>query len=54
MIGYHERELEEIPGGSELGLGCSNPVISNCAINLVPDKRQAFPEAFRVLKPGGK
>jgi len=28
-------------------------VLSNCVINLVPDKRRAFAEIFRVLKPGG-
>jgi arsenite methyltransferase len=28
-------------------------VISNCVINLVPDKHKAFSEIFRVLKPGG-
>lgn len=29
-------------------------VISNCVLNLVPDKQLAFEEIFRVLKPGGK
>lgn len=28
-------------------------VISNCVLNLVPDKTKAFKEVFRVLKPGG-
>ncbi len=29
-------------------------VISNCVINLVPDKRRVFTEAFRALRPGGR
>ncbi|WP_054030453.1 arsenite methyltransferase [Desulfatitalea tepidiphila] len=29
-------------------------IISNCVINLAPDKRKVFAEALRVLKPGGR
>ena len=29
-------------------------VISNCVLNLVPDKARAFAEVFRVLRPGGR
>jgi arsenite methyltransferase len=28
-------------------------VVSNCVLNLVPDKRKAFAEMFRIIKPGG-
>ena len=28
-------------------------ILSNCVLNLVPDKKKAFSEIFRVLKPGG-
>jgi len=28
-------------------------VVSNCVLNLVPDKRKAFAEIWRVLRPGG-
>jgi ubiquinone/menaquinone biosynthesis C-methylase UbiE len=133
-IGYTEREMQAVPSGSNLGLGCGNPtalasikenetvldlgsgagfdcflasnlvgpkgrvigvdmtaemvqrardnalkggyknvefrlgeiealpvedntidiIISNCVINLVPNKEKAFSEAFRVLKAGGR
>jgi len=31
----------------------ANVVVSNCVLNLVPDKKMAFSEIYRVLKPGG-
>jgi SAM-dependent methyltransferase len=43
-------EIEALP----LADDTADIVISNCVINLVPDKRRAFAEAFRVTKPGGR
>jgi arsenite methyltransferase len=43
-------ELEHLP----IADNTADVVISNCVINLVPDKAQVFREAFRVLKSGGR
>ena len=42
--------LEELPVES----GIVDVAISNCVINLAPDKSKVFSEVFRVLKPGAK
>ena len=34
--------------------GIADVVISNCVINLSPDKARTFSEAYRVLRPGGR
>ncbi len=42
-------DIENMPVADAM----ADVVVSNCVLNLVPDKRRVFREIFRVLKPGG-
>jgi len=55
--GLQERDIElraaELEN-SQLPDGAADVVISNCVINLCPDKKAVYDEAYRILKPGGR
>jgi len=43
-------EIENLPVGDNT----ADVIISNCVINLSPNKKRVFEESFRILKPGGR
>ncbi len=50
QVEFRLGEIEHMPVADET----VDVIISNCVINLSPDKKQVFAETFRVLKPGGR
>jgi arsenite methyltransferase len=48
-VTFVEGDIEAMP----LEDGLADVVVSNCVMNLVPDKAQAFAETYRILKSGG-
>jgi arsenite methyltransferase len=49
-VDFRLGEIEAMP----VAAGSVDLILSNCVINLVPDKAKAFAEMWRVLKPGGR
>ncbi len=47
-VEFHLGDIEQMPFENDL----ADVVVSNCVLNLVPDKQRAFSEIYRILKPG--
>ena len=48
-VEFRQGDIEEIPVSADT----ADVIVSNCVLNLVPDKDAVIKEIFRVLKPGG-
>lgn len=48
-VEFRQGDIEKMPVGG----GVADVVVSNCVLNLVPDKKSAFAEMYRVLKSDG-
>jgi SAM-dependent methyltransferase len=48
-VEFRQGDIEHIP----LTASTADVVVSNCVLNLVPNKDAVFKEIFRILKPGG-
>lgn len=48
-VEFRQGDIENIPVGGNI----ADVIVSNCVLNLVPNKKAVFKEIYRVLKPGG-
>ncbi len=48
-VEFRQGDIEKMPVGANV----ADVIVSNCVLNLVPNKDGVFKEIFRVLKPGG-
>lgn len=48
-VEFRQGDIEAMPVSDNV----ADVIVSNCVLNLVPDKQKTFAEIFRVLKPGG-
>ena len=48
-VEFRQGDIEKMPVTSNV----ADVIVSNCVLNLVPNKKEVFTEIFRVLKPGG-